>query len=141
MRIHEINSNIQDRVYNDMQLSLPFVVLEEGTLKIAYLLFYIDEDNDDALVITDIESLWTVDYRTMKINAIKNTSVSQYPVIVNFDNFYATDELNTLYEAYYSSLDKLMGGLGTPSEYTNVAQKLLSVSYRGLLKKFGAMHL
>ena len=140
MRIHEINSNIEDIVSNDMQMSLPFVVSDEGGLKLAYLIFCIDEDNDEALVITDIESILMVDYRTMKINSIKNSYVSQYPVTITFDNFYASDELNSLYEAYYSSLDRAISGLGT-AEYTSAAQKLLSVSYRGLIKKFGAIYL
>ena len=60
MNIKQITNNLQDEIYNDENLSLPFILEHDGKEKLAYFVFSCS-DSDDVLEITDIFDIIIVD--------------------------------------------------------------------------------
>lgn len=137
MNIKQITDNLQDEIYNDENLSLPFILEHNGKEKLAYFVFNCS-DSDDVLEITNILKVIVVDYDTTDVICLENLPNFNYPINISFDSPIPIDDLDALYGRYYNSIEKYLSKESSKDEYCEIADKVLSDDFKELYKKLGA---
>lgn len=137
MNIKQITNNLQDQIYNDENLSLPFILEHNGKEKLAYFVFSCS-DSDDVLEITSILKVIVVDYDTTDVTYLKGLPNLNYPISISFDSPIPIDDLDVLYERYYNNIEKYLSKKSSIEGYCEVADKVLSNDFKKLYKNLGA---
>ena len=137
MNIKQITDNLQDDLYNDENLSLPFVFEHDGKEKLAYFVFSCS-DEDDVLEITNIFKVIIVDYDTTDVIELKNFPDLSYPISLSFDSLLSIDDLDALYEKYYNTIEAYVSQKSSKDEYCEIVDQILSDDFKQLYKKLGA---
>ena len=140
MNIKKITDNLQDELYDDENLSLPFIISHNGKDMIAYLVFSCS-DSDELLEITEIERLLIVDCGTNAVISDGKLPDFTYPIKISFGNSYSIDELDSLYKEYYKAIEGFIAKKASEYEYCRIADKVISADLRNLFKRLGAKYL
>lgn len=137
--IKEIYRQVKNTVYNNENLSLPFLANYHNTELLTFFVYDGDYDDYDNLVITAVSRMIYVDLKTEEaeiIHLVDNKLT--FPITIKAELQINIEEIDSLYDSYYNALERYFGKNMTLGELSKAFRRIVDPQFVEVYLALGA---